>query len=220
MASLSEEQKARIAENRKRALELRAQRTAQQPQQPQHDSAEKAATTSLQSKRVQLVAGLPSSFTPGGFVEADNEDTDAVFPSLNGDNLASKRPKLEGAECRSAEAAEGPCEVCGRDSDSITLVRELAEGFGLKVCVSCREGNDDYSLLSKGDAQKQFLIPEGTIGVLRSLCSFSISQCASSTYKRAAFFFLTLCRFIEKSNPRQNSWTPMKLYLKREVGIP
>ena len=185
MASLSEEQKARIAENRKRALELRAQRTAQQPQ---HDSAEEAATTSLQSKRVQLVAGLPSSFTPGGFVEADNEDTDAVFPFLYGEASGSKRPKLEGAECRSAEAAEGSCEVCGRDSDSITLVRELAEGFGLKVCVSCREGNDDYSLLSKGDAQKQFLIPEGTIGVLRSLCSFSISQCASSTYKRAAFF--------------------------------
>jgi hypothetical protein len=187
MASLSEEQKARIAENRKRALELRAQRTAQQPQ---HDSAEEAATTSLQSKRVQLVAGLPSSFTPGGFVEADNEDTDAVFPSLNGETLGSKRPKLEGAECRSAEAAEGPCEVCGRDSDSITLVRELAEGFGLKVCVSCREGNDDYSLLSKGDAQKLFLIPEGTIGVLRCCAPFPFRNVlASSTYKRAAFFF-------------------------------
>jgi hypothetical protein len=50
--------------------------------------------------------------------------------------------------------------------------------------------NDDYSLMSKGDAMSEFLLQEGTIRVLP---------------------------FLERNNPRHTKFTKMKLYLKKQV---
>lgn len=58
------------------------------------------------------------------------------------------------------------------------------------VCVSCKSHNDDYDLITKGEVQSRYLLPEGSIAMLK---------------------------FLEKENPRHGSWTTMKLYLNKQV---
>ena len=57
----------------------------------------------------------------------------------------------------------------------------------MAVCLHCKQETDDYELLTKADAQAQYLLTDST---LRSLPS------------------------VEKGNPRHATWTKMKLFLR------
>ena len=61
----------------------------------------------------------------------------------------------------------------------------------LPVCLTCKNSSDDYELLTKSAAQKDFLLPEDTIKLLP---------------------------FTERANPRQPKFAPMKLFLLKHVS--
>mmetsp|Transcript_20669 Transcript_20669/g.46605 ORF Transcript_20669/g.46605 Transcript_20669/m.46605 type:complete len:209 (-) Transcript_20669:61-687(-) len=161
---LTEEQRARAALNRQRALKLREQKRK----------------LSLDLKPDITLADPGAS---GGFVSTSHESpaTDCQF----------KRPRCLQQEAPSKSKAtriEGSCQECL--SDSAPLVANLFEAFNIKVCHVCRETRDEYELVSKTEAQMRYLVPDGTLRVLR---------------------------YTEKANPRQSSWAPLKLYLVRDV---
>jgi len=81
------------------------------------------------------------------------------------------------------------CELCG-SSESDKFAKNIFENFGISgsaihtsyvlfiehssepraiftVCKRCRDATDDYELITKAEVQSRFLLPEGTIAVLR-----------------------------------------------------
>ncbi|KAG5192111.1 hypothetical protein JKP88DRAFT_352052 [Tribonema minus] len=87
------------------------------------------------------------------------------------------------------------CESCGaRDTDDPrgTLDRKLLEAFDVAVCRNCKDSKEAYELMTKADVQKLFLLPEGTIRVLK---------------------------YVERENPRNKGWTPMRLYLHKDARV-
>ena len=92
-----------------------------------------------------------------------------------------------------ASAGHGVCEECGLDDAQTDIVGKLQQAFNVTVCVQCKSNSDDYELLTKSDVQARFLLPEGTIKVLK---------------------------FVERDNPRHTAFKPMKLYLLKEVNMP
>lgn len=66
----------------------------------------------------------------------------------------------------------------------------MRDQFGERVCFNCKDGRDEYDLLCKADVMAEYLLPEGTIRVLR---------------------------FVEKENPKKEGWNKMKLFLRKHV---
>ncbi|CAM9324968.1 unnamed protein product [Pylaiella littoralis] len=83
------------------------------------------------------------------------------------------------------------CEECADAGDDARVDKELLQGFGVAVCRTCKLKNENYQCVTKKEAKETYLLPEGTIAVLK---------------------------FIERDNPRHSSWTKMKLYLRRDVA--
>ncbi len=81
-----------------------------------------------------------------------------------------------------------PCEKCGNTHRQ--LDKTLLSEFGLRVCLQCKRGFDEFNLITSEDVKKEYLLPEGTIRTLRAH---------------------------KKPNPRNSSWAPIKLHLRREV---
>eukprot|EP00903_Cladosiphon_okamuranus_P015146 g14005.t1 len=88
-------------------------------------------------------------------------------------------------------AATIACEGCTGAEGDERVDKELLEGFGIIVCRACKLKNEDFQCVTKKEAKDTYLLPEGTIAVLK---------------------------FIERDNPRHSSWTKMKLYLRRDVA--
>eukprot|EP00639_Heterosigma_akashiwo_P029346 CAMPEP_0194687230 /NCGR_PEP_ID=MMETSP0295-20121207/16079_1 /TAXON_ID=39354 /ORGANISM="Heterosigma akashiwo, Strain CCMP2393" /LENGTH=166 /DNA_ID=CAMNT_0039575415 /DNA_START=1 /DNA_END=501 /DNA_ORIENTATION=- len=84
-------------------------------------------------------------------------------------------------------ASVNRCEACREDSE---LNETFYQRFQVSVCNQCKISNDDYKLITKAEVVQMFCLPEGTIKVLD---------------------------FIEKENPRHGTWTPMKLFLQKQV---
>ncbi|CAM9465963.1 unnamed protein product [Ectocarpus sp. 12 AP-2014] len=82
------------------------------------------------------------------------------------------------------------CEGCGGEQDDARMDKELLEAFGISVCRTCKLSREDFQYVSTKDVKDTYLLPQGTIAVLK---------------------------FVERDNPHHSSWTKMKLYLRREV---
>jgi hypothetical protein len=166
---LTDEQKARIEENRRRALALRAQKLQEQQQREQQQ---------------KQGAALQELLTQGGFTKDgsndDDEDQNQGTESAPAASLPVQPPKLAGKDGMS-------CEVCGSGLVDPTF----QEVFGILVCSPCKSNDEDeYGLMTKGDAVAEFLLQEGTIRVMP---------------------------FLERSNPRNTKYTKMKLYCRKQL---
>jgi DNA repair protein len=72
-----------------------------------------------------------------------------------------------------------------------TEVDELYfKSFDENVCRHCKLKNQAYEFINKSDAMSQYCLSEGSMKVMK---------------------------FITRENPRQSSWTPMKLYIRKHV---
>ncbi len=80
------------------------------------------------------------------------------------------------------------CEMCGNTHNQ--LDKTLLSAFGLCVCLQCKNGTDEFDLITCEDVKKEYLLPDGTIRTLR---------------------------VHKKPNPRNSSWAPIKLHLRREA---
>ncbi len=170
---LTEEQKAKIEENRKRALALRAQK----------QESEAAAAAAAASTRKSGTQELQELLAQGGFTKEGADDNDeessAPVPPTPPAQPASP-PKLAGKDGES-------CEVCG----SGLIDPTFQEVFAIQVCTPCKNlKEEEYGLLSKGDAVAEFLLQEGTIRVMP---------------------------FLQRSNPRNTKYTAMKLYCRKQL---
>eukprot|EP00752_Nemacystus_decipiens_P002522 g2366.t2 len=83
-----------------------------------------------------------------------------------------------------AAAAAVACEGCAGAEGDERVDKELLEGFGITVCRACKLKNEDFQCVTKKEAKDTYLLPEGTIAVLK---------------------------FIERDNPRHSSWTKSRL---------
>ncbi|XP_064619197.1 DNA repair protein complementing XP-A cells homolog isoform X2 [Lineus longissimus] len=81
------------------------------------------------------------------------------------------------------------CTECGGEMLNSYLYKQ----FNLAVCDKCKEDNDEYDLITKTDAKKEYLLKDHHFEKDPPL------------------------KFIEKKNPRHDRWGTMKLYLKKQV---
>ena len=70
------------------------------------------------------------------------------------------------------------------------VAKDLLLTFGESCCDSCRHLTDDFGLINKSDVASQFLLPQDSIKMMR---------------------------FSTKINPRNSSFAPMKLYLRKHA---
>ncbi len=98
-----------------------------------------------------------------------------------------KQPAAFGSKASSGENSNS-CEKCGNAHNQ--LDKTLLSAFGLQVCQQCKQVTDEFDLITYEDVKKEYLLPDGTIRTLRSH---------------------------KKPNPRNSSWAPIKLHLRREV---
>mmetsp|Transcript_11580 Transcript_11580/g.43223 ORF Transcript_11580/g.43223 Transcript_11580/m.43223 type:complete len:205 (-) Transcript_11580:118-732(-) len=104
----------------------------------------------------------------------------------------AKRPRVQETEpiLQTPQAewtADQLCDACGKGGE---IDEEYRSAFKVQVCNSCRYGNPEYEVISKGTAQTEFLLPPSTLHVLR---------------------------YLEKQNPRHSGFSNMKLYLRAQV---
>lgn len=200
--TLTEEQKAKIEENRRRALEVRAQRLQreqqQQQQQEQQQTASASASSSAPSASASAsAAALQELLDEGGFAkeksDENNDDgsitstTTATAHQAPPPSSSSHPPTAPPSKPKLAGKEGDTCEVCG----SGLIDPKFKEVFEILVCASCKtQHEDDYALLSKGDAVAEFLLQEGTIRVMP---------------------------YLERSNPRNKKYQSMKLYCRKQL---
>lgn len=206
---LTEEQKARIAENRQRAMEIRAARLSaavaadtdvESPDPAPGQSRDVATTTGHKRpapedhcsiSRLKLQARLQHDpFSAGGFAAEDNViEGEALRQDTGTGNPAVQSiPRTEPRQ-GPPEPVGDHCDGCNVVLHSGNMAQSFADAFGVAVCAACH-GDGDFELMTKSDAQKQFLLPDASMKVLR---------------------------FMEKQNPRHTNWKPMKLYLRKQV---
>jgi hypothetical protein len=192
------EAKKRAEQNRLRALAIRERRRMERDDtaaadllalhgtavasQPSTACAVSSSSAFATSHRLQLLlSGDPTS--AGGFFSSDPPAALST-PSAE----TSKKRRYNFAEDATREdLSEKNCESCGCMSE---VCKEFSECFGISVCKRCRATNDDYALLCKSDVQTNFLLPEGTIAVLR---------------------------YLERRNPKHPGFTSMRMFLKAQV---
>lgn len=169
VSMLTDEQKARIEENRRRALALRAQKLQEQ----QHREQQQKEGGALHELLAQ------GGFTTDGYEDDGGNKTQSTR-TIPAASLSVQPPKLAGKDGMS-------CEVCGNGLVDPTF----QEVFGILVCSPCKSNDEDeYGLMTKGDAVAEFLLQEGTIRVMP---------------------------FLERSNPRNTKYTKMKLYCRKQL---
>lgn len=78
------------------------------------------------------------------------------------------------------------CSVCGIKQRHEPYFTHFQE----RVCNSCIKNNDEFALISQGDAKSNYLLTSSAINTMP---------------------------FIEQMNPKHAQWTTMKLYLKKHV---
>ncbi|CAM9441049.1 unnamed protein product [Choristocarpus tenellus] len=187
MVELSEEQRRRMDESRRKAL------------------------SRLQERRVEVIEAGNQHRTKGGYLSSSSkrkgEEAHRISPPS-----AKKKSSRQGGrgEVRhlahfgeSAEAActrerikentlveTRSCESCGGTGDDKGIDTLLLETFDVAVCRPCKAKHEKYQLITKKEATSVYLLPEGTIAILK---------------------------FLEKDNPHHTSWTKMKLFLRKQV---
>jgi DNA repair protein len=178
---LTDEQKAKIEENRKRALALRAQKLQEQQQREEQEKLAAAATASSGSEALQEL------LAQGGFTKEDNDDDDEEESQGAGAAQAASLPVQPPKPPQLAGKGGVSCEVCGSGLVDPTF----QEVFGILVCSPCKSNDEEeFGLMTKGDAVAEFLLQEGTIRVMP---------------------------FLERSNPRNTKYTKMKLYCRKQL---
>jgi len=177
-AMLTDEQKAKISENRQLALALRAAKLQQQ-QEEQQKQAEATATSGS--------AALQELLAQGGFTKEGYDDDEEEEGQGKGAAQAASLPIQPPKPPQLAGKDGVACEVCGSGLVDPTF----QEGFGILVCSPCKSNDEEeYGLMTKGDAVAEFLLQEGTVRVMP---------------------------FLERSNPRNTKYTKMKLYCRKQL---
>ncbi len=103
----------------------------------------------------------------------------------------SRKRKLEQPTSfvpNAAGCGEISCELCGNTHNQ--LDKTLLSAFELRVCLQCKRETNEFDLITCEDVKKEYLLPDGTIRTLR---------------------------VHKKPNPRNSSWAPIKLYVRREA---
>lgn len=81
-------------------------------------------------------------------------------------------------------------EATGLICGTTPVAKDLLLTFGESCCDSCRHLTDDFGLINKTDVATQFLLPQDSIKMMK---------------------------FATKINPRNSSFAPMKLYLRKHA---
>lgn len=82
------------------------------------------------------------------------------------------------------------CEACG---SSAAIDPEFYENFRVIVCLTCKESNEIYGIITKTQARNEYLLTD--------------EELADSM----------LMPSISRKNPHNPRWADMKLYLRRQV---
>jgi DNA repair protein len=72
----------------------------------------------------------------------------------------------------------------------VTILKDFQEKFLVKVCYKCSRAYDEFKLISRTKAKSEYLVTDGDLDTLK---------------------------YIERKNPRNDSWGMMKLYFTRQV---
>lgn len=83
------------------------------------------------------------------------------------------------------------CESCC-SSDGL-IDTELYENFGVSVCLTCKDSNEIYGIITKTQARNEYLLTD--------------EELADSS----------LLPSVSRKNPHNPRWADMKLYLRRQV---
>ena len=111
-------------------------------------------------------------------------------------NKAAALAKLSTRKRKSEEAAAAPpkrprtaddCDTCGGLADAA-----FRTAFSIQTCGACRRRDPSLDLLNATDAARTYLLPQSTL-----------KECGLPT--------------LERANPRQPTWTPMRLFLRRHL---
>lgn len=132
------------------------------------------ALAKLEERKRKLGASSPSPYEPSKKACAESG------------NSEGKKP----AEVSEGHDSDLKCEECGKRDGDVLIDQPCFKAFGVAVCIQCKSSNEDYNYMTKTDVQSTYLLPDGTVRVLK---------------------------FIEKENPRNNRWSSMKLYLRKEA---
>lgn len=180
---LTEEQQAKIEANRQKALALRALRQQQQ-----------AAAQANGGGSGSGGAGVQELMAEGGFTreeEGEGEEAAAATSDGGSGKGGASSTAAAAATTRVALAPTNPegggCEACG----SGVVDEGFRQVFGIAVCYPCKSAREEeYGLLSKGEATAEYCLQEGTIKVMPCL---------------------------ERRNPRHGKFTAMKLYCRKQL---
>ena len=169
---LTEEQRQRIAENKARALEIRKRKESERASQQ--------STTTSPAAASHPFDGIYGS---SGKQSRSAEDSNTVekVEEREGGRAGTEQ---EGGDERDEDKA--CCELCGTQE----IVQNYWTIWEVAICRKCGRTSNDYELLNKTDASKEYLIPDDT---------------------------LKFIPYMEKENPRHAEWAPMKMYMRRMV---
>lgn len=100
-------------------------------------------------------------------------------------------------EAKKRELPQEPQIFCQFQTDkpdsectSKSIDADIYEAFGERICSVCKLHNEDFDMISKGDAVSMYLVTDDS---------------------------LTTLKFKTRNNPHNPGWTPMKLYLRKHV---
>ncbi|KAL4228003.1 hypothetical protein ACF0H5_013441 [Mactra antiquata] len=165
VVELSASQRARIERNRQRALLLRQSRLQSHPY----------ATDALGNRIKGPVREIDTG--AGFFIEEDNEQNKTEIKVIHPEGPVIELDSLF-------------CENCQKEfMDSYFYTK-----FDEHICDSCRSDDEKFSLITKSDAKKKYLLKDA---------DFDMREPA--------------LKFILKKNPHNQRWGDMKLYLESQV---
>ena len=109
-------------------------------------------------------------------------------------NKAAALAKLAAKKKRKSdqEAAQSKKPRTADDCDTCGALADAAfrTAFSIQTCNACRRRDPSLDLLNATDAARTYLLPQATLKCLPTL---------------------------ERANPRQPTWTPMRLFLRRHL---
>lgn len=167
---LTEAQKLRMERNRLKAIQLRKSKLVTHPYRKNQDN----------SKRCQVTDIQQPIDTGAGFMLEE--------PATESNKQAAKFSKMSQLDPFISEEPLS-CIEC----EKLFHESYLYQHYGEAVCNDCRN-NETYSLITKTDAKKEFLLKD---------CDFDSRE--------------PPLRFIVRKNPHNQRWGDMKLYLRSQV---
>lgn len=103
---------------------------------------------------------------------------------------ANKQRAKELLEKRKAEQEAIPKCINHQECKSTGIDQAIFEAFNEKICTVCKINNPDYDFISSAEARSSYLVSDDSLKILKHKT---------------------------RDNPHNAGWTPMKLYLRKQV---